>query len=935
MNESERRQRMVNDGAWPGSARVALLVFAMSILAASTAGAQYVNFEAGHVRPLALGPGGNLLFAANTPDNQLTILRPSSSGVDVVKEVQVGLRPVAVAVRDLGGGLLEVWVVNHLSDSVSIVSVDSANLSGSRVTRTLIVGDEPRDIVFAGAGDSHAYITTARRGQHDTVPAAHLKTSGLSRALVWVFSATATGAGIGGAPVNIIELFTDTPRGLAVSPDGTKVYAAGHRSGNQTTVLGESVVNGGMPPMPPGATAGWPETGVIVKLDPVSRNWEDESATNWSSSVGYDLPDKDVFIIDATASPPALAGGTNFVSGVGTVLFNVAVRPDNGKVYVSNQEMRNHVRFENVVDGPARPGLQGHVAESRITVIDGTTGSPVHLNSHIDYEVGAGSQSERDQSLSMPLDMVFDSAGGKVYVAAFGSSKVAVLNTNDLEGGTISSDRIPVPGGPSGLALDEARDRLYVMSRFDNAVSVIEHPGDVGTRTSLAGAVLHTPEPPEVLDGRRFLYDANFASAHGDASCGTCHIFGDMDKLAWDLGDPNGSIEPNPNTDILDLLFGFGQGLDDFHPLKGPMTTQSLRGLNGQGPMHWRGDKTNITDEFDDVTNFSMFSGAFVSLLGRGSEPTPAEFADFSAFVLTLRYPPNPIRALDDSLSPSEARGMDVFDNVPTAGGAIACGPCHTLPTGTNGTTLEVNGIADVGNQGMKIPHLRNMYDKVGAYDVAGDQVSGFGFLHDGSDMSMEDFLNIGAFQFTGTQETDVNDFQMAVDTGSKPVVGQQVSVLSGNYADGAIIDRIDLFMTQADAGNADLVVKGVVATEPRGAVYVGGGQFQTDKSGEPNLTASEIRTLASTLGQEQVFTAVPVGTGTRIGINRDNDTLLDGNDNCPGVVNDAQTDTDSDGLGDPCDPTPVPEPGVIAMLAAGLPMLGWMHRRRSRRCAA
>ena len=52
-------------------------------------------------------------------------------------------RQVAVAVRNDG----EVWVVNHLSDSISIVNT-AAN--PPRVTRTLLVGDEPRDIVFAG-----------------------------------------------------------------------------------------------------------------------------------------------------------------------------------------------------------------------------------------------------------------------------------------------------------------------------------------------------------------------------------------------------------------------------------------------------------------------------------------------------------------------------------------------------------------------------------------------------------------------------------------------------------------------------------------------------------------------------------------------------------------------------------------------------------------
>ena len=42
-------------------------------------------------------------------------------------------------------------MVNHLSDSVSIVEVDPT-VALSRVSRTLLVGDEPRDIVFAGSG---------------------------------------------------------------------------------------------------------------------------------------------------------------------------------------------------------------------------------------------------------------------------------------------------------------------------------------------------------------------------------------------------------------------------------------------------------------------------------------------------------------------------------------------------------------------------------------------------------------------------------------------------------------------------------------------------------------------------------------------------------------------------------------------------------------
>ena len=59
-------------------------------------------------------------------------------------------------------------MVNHLSDSVSIVDVAAAP---PRVVRTLLVGDEPRDIVFAGPGGNRAFITTARRGQNLPAPA--------------------------------------------------------------------------------------------------------------------------------------------------------------------------------------------------------------------------------------------------------------------------------------------------------------------------------------------------------------------------------------------------------------------------------------------------------------------------------------------------------------------------------------------------------------------------------------------------------------------------------------------------------------------------------------------------------------------------------------------------------------------------------------------
>jgi DNA-binding beta-propeller fold protein YncE len=97
--------------------------------------------------------------------------------------VPVGLEPVAIAARTN----TEVWVVNHLSDSISIVQIDTVTPANSRVVRTLHTCDEPRDIVFAGTGGTRAFVTTTRRGQNCPVAAiAAMTTAGLGRALVQV-----------------------------------------------------------------------------------------------------------------------------------------------------------------------------------------------------------------------------------------------------------------------------------------------------------------------------------------------------------------------------------------------------------------------------------------------------------------------------------------------------------------------------------------------------------------------------------------------------------------------------------------------------------------------------------------------------------------------------------------------------------------------------
>ena len=332
----------------------------------SAIAASFTLFESGQVRPLAISPDKQHLFAVNTPDNRLEIFRIEKHQLRHTGSIPVGLEPVAVAARTEH----EVWVVNHLSDSVSVVALDD-DASG-HVARTLLVGDEPRDIVFAGPGRRRAFITTAHRGQNIPFDP-QLTTPGVGRADVWVFDAGALGESLGGTPLTIVTLFTDTPRALAVTPDGTRVYAAGFHTGNQTTIVGDPLIRDGFGadgvagPATNRQGVPAPEVGEIVRWN--GAHWVDTLGRSRDDFVKFSLPDKDVFVLDAMADPPhQLAGPAGFFQGVGTILYAMVVNPRSGKIYVANTDANNADRFE----GPgifAGHSLRGHLHESRITVL--------------------------------------------------------------------------------------------------------------------------------------------------------------------------------------------------------------------------------------------------------------------------------------------------------------------------------------------------------------------------------------------------------------------------------------------------------------------------------------------------------------------------------------------------------------------------------------
>jgi YVTN family beta-propeller protein len=905
----------------------------------------FLEFESGPVRPIAISPDGTHLFAVNTPNATLEIFNLTPTGATFAGRVPVGLEPVAVAARSN----TEVWVVNHLSDSVSVVTVTGT----PHVTRTLLVGDEPRDIVFAGTSN-RAFITTAHRGQQRTDPSiasvpgagnSQLTTPSVPRADVWVFDPANLGNTLGGTPVKIMNFFTDTPRALAVSPDRSTVYVAGFKTGNQTSLVNEDFICTGFDPntpcsnpdgtTSPGGNLGpktdargeqAPEVSMIVKFNSATGHWEDPAGRVWDHTFRFSLPDKDVFSVDANGLTQKAA-----FAHVGTTLFNMVTNPATGELYVSNTEARNLTRFE----GPGVFGkstVQGHLAEVRVTVISGSTVSPIHLNKHIDYTKLAGQPgfdpTAAASSLSTPTEMVVSGDGKTLFVAAFGSSKIGVFDTQALRTNTfdprqISTNYIPVSGGgPSGLVLDEANHRMFVATRFDNSVKII----DLTSKTQTAALALPNPEPASVVNGRPMLYDATHNSGNGEAACASCHIFGDDDELAWDLGNPDDAVKSNPITVnlgsplIIGLNpFGFRGGFNGtgqvnvFHPMKGPMTTQTLRGLVNSGAMHWRGDRSNGTfgvDATDANLSFDNFIVAFTGLVGAAAQPPAADMQRFTDFQLQVVEPPNPVRALDNSLNSAQTAGKNFFGGNRPADGvnlgftipglqtSFTCNGCHELdPAEGEFGTSKNSSFEGIVSQTFKIPHLRNMYTKVGmfgnakipAFDAAdsgqlGDQIRGFGFTNEGASPTIFHFVTALVFhpQITAgfplinpdATRRNVEQYLLAFDSDLAPVVGQQVTLTSGNAS--AVGARITLFEQRANAAFTSKVLGGAVKECELVARVVQGGVIKgflfnpanstfVPAGGGTALSDSQLRALASTAGQEVTFTAVPSGSGARL----------------------------------------------------------------------
>ena len=793
----------------------------------------YVNFEAQQTRPICLSPDGTRLFAVNTPDGRLSVFDVSNAAnvtPVLIREIPVGVEPVSVNVFSND----EAWVVNEVSDSVSVVSVAAGG-----VVATLACKDEPADVVFA---NGRAFVSCSRSN------------------LVRVFDRTTL------AEVATIPLEGLNPRSLAVSGDGSKVYAAFKLSGNRTTLLLQppelplqrSQLEDYPPSLPPMNPA-LPAPPIVTRI--VSA---DDPRLNVAPNVPPNMPDHDVAEIDTTA-----LSVTRYFNGTGTVNFCVAVRPLSDELWVANTEALNLVRFE--------PNLKGHSVDNRVTRVDTTgagTVTPFDLNPGVNYALFPN-PAALATALAQPTALAFTPDGAAFWLASFGTDRVAKVDAatgavlSRIETGPSNDPRNK--RGPRGLAYKPAAQRLYVLNRISNTISIISTASESVLTEIPTGS--YDPTPAVIRQGRGFLYDARL-SGNGTQSCASCHIDGDRDDLAWDLGDPGGSMQ---SVSTLGGSIYFSM-----HPMKGPMTTQTLRGLLNVTPLHWRGDRLN----------FTSFNPAFVSLMG-GSQLSTADMNLFRDFINTILFEPNPNLNLDgtmpalfppgdpDAGDPNAGRSTFLNEDYQTN---LRCATCHALPTGTNRIINSAGSIQQ--SQDFKAPQLRNVYQKLHfKRSATAVSLSGFGLIHDGAEPGVVSFLSRPVFDLFSNdpvRKRNLNAFMQCFDTGTAPGVGYTRTVnaatLAGGGADWTLLESPTI------TANADLVVRLIDGGARRGFVYrPATHDYLSDQAAVGPLSRAAIESLIAS-GATATFMGVPRLSGQRLGVDRNGNTISDADEPLPGL---------------------------------------------------
>jgi len=731
----------------------------------------------------------------------------------------------------------EIWAVDSVTHSVSVIDPIQ-----QAVKATIPVGKEPHGIAILPDG-SRAYVTNSASNTVSVIQCSTL-------------SVTAT-----------VGIPAMAPRGIAVH-DG-HVYVSAFFSGNNTAAFGiPNLPSDPLQTFPggPNETLGTQE---VVKLP--------------ATAGAIPLPDEDLFAINPSTNTLVPARTR---TGIGTILLNLHSRPGTAELWIPHTEALNatHKGKLNFIGGK--------FVQNRIAVVNTQIGTLTF----IDLDAAAASLGI---GFAQPSAIAFDTSRNLAYVAAFGSDTIAVIDlaskaVNGWYGVDALTPNMPVAPftgarcGPRGLSM-AGNNHLLVFNKLDNsftAIDLVSTPLNSTLPLTATGSLGYDPTPHSIKRGLGSLANADL-SLGKTSSCFSCHVDGHLDQLVWELSDfkdPAGTISPRFEEDH-----------------KGPMVTQSLRGLFEAGPYHWRGEMGTL----------DKFNAAFVKLFKLPAALPQAQYDELKEGLRSLVYPsnprqlqrPHPVKYSSDATA---TRGREAFGN--------RCASCHALPLGSNGAVQRLG--FSLPSPTSKVAPLRGVADKLhpdslpvfpGANHPNRTR-NGMGLTHGGAVGSLLEFVNLPIFApMPASEAADLVSFLSSFDSGLAPSTAYQATVSSANP--GSFGSVYDTLLAQIQAGDCD----GMIAT----SMPIAGGGYQigtlafdrvsgTWLSQTPgiSLTRPQIQALVTTNGRPLTFYGLPLGMGWRTAVDRDGDWLRDGGElgmSCSWT----NPDTDRDGIPDGLDNAP------------------------------
>lgn len=422
-------------------------------------------------------------------------------------------------------------------------------------------------------------------------------------------------------------------------------------------------------------------------------------------------------------------------------------------------------------------------------------GEPVIYDLNAPINTVTVSAEVKDTALSQPMSIVIEPDGRHAWIGAFASDRVArvrddgeVILRVDLRKPKDDSRQMR---GPRGLIFDPDRERLYVYHKLSGTLATIDLASEEPRILSEIPLGATNPMPKPIREGRGFLFDARL-SGNGLTACGTCHIDADHDGMAWDLGDPTADLQ---------VVMGADLAIHDetprerlLHPMKGPMVTQTLRGVRDQAPFHWRGDRPTI----------SHFNPTYHRLMG-GDEIADDAMADLTTYLESLSHHPNPNRTLERGLKTDVDGGDATLGRLLFLPHLHHCSICHLLPDGSDHNVDDHRLVR--AEQPVKTAPLRLVYQKRHFTPKEGETLSGFGMNHDGTGFSLPRGHFYELDQLSGREFQDLTAFLLSFDTGTAPAAGHAVTLAP--TASDPDDSTLALLESQAQAGGIDLIVRG------------------------------------------------------------------------------------------------------------------------------